>query len=45
MKLEGIILGGMFVPAVVLQHPALNPAMVYTWATAGIYLYESLKMG
>ena len=45
MKLEGINLGCVFVPAVVLQHPALNPAMVYTWATTGIYLYGSLKMG
>ncbi len=25
------MVNGIFVPAVVLQHPALNPAMVYSW--------------
>jgi len=45
MKLEGITLGEVFVPAVVRQQPAQNPAMVYTWAAAGIYLDGSLKTG
>ena len=31
MNDENKMVNGVFVPVVVLQHPALNPAMVYSW--------------
>ena len=45
MLISSVKRSQMFVLVVVLQHPALNPTMVYTWAAAGIHLYGSLKMG
>ena len=43
MLISSVKRSQMFV-LVVLQHFALNPVMVYTWAAAGIYLYGSLKI-